>query len=256
LWEALRTELDRLEMKRRIRVVERLARYLTYKQMPFIAELLWAARAGGLSLDPIESSGLLEFVNQFWETAVGKQWLGVLRSFLDYFAQRTPEQQDDILDGPIKTGDFVRDTEDEKVRERLVEAFNTPLYPMILIANEVMQEGMDLQRSCRRVVHHDLLWNPAQIEQRIGRIDRLGSLVSQMRRLDPTAKLDVLYPIISGTIDERLYRTVKTREKWLEFLLGAPPNFSDYTFGEDEPPPLPTKLGKELAIDLGPERIR
>src|SRR5271170_2163044 len=68
------------------------------------------------------------------------------------------EQQDDILDGPIKTGDFVRDTEDEKVRERLVEAFNTPLYPMILIANEVMQEGMDLQKNCRRVVHHDLLW--------------------------------------------------------------------------------------------------
>ena len=183
LCEALSNELDRLDMKRRIRVVERLARYLTYKQMPYIVDLLGCARAGGLSMDPIESIALLEFVDQFWQMDAGKQWLERLRLFLEYFVERPPEQQDDILDGPIKTGDFVRDTEDEKARERLVEAFNTPLYPMVLIANEVMQEGIDLQKNCRRVVHHDLLWNPAQIEQRIGRIDRLGSLTSRLRSL-------------------------------------------------------------------------
>jgi hypothetical protein len=64
--------------------------------------------------------------------------------------------------------------------------------------------------------------------------------------------LDVLYPVIRGTIDERLFRTVKRREKWLEFLLGAAPNFSEYSLTDEEPPPLPDRLGTELAIDLGP----
>ncbi|MBZ0256752.1 helicase, partial [bacterium] len=118
--------------------------------------------------------------------------------------------------------------------------------------NEVMQEGLDLHKHCRRIVHHDLVWNPAQIEQRIGRIDRLGSLTNRLRKNGTSVTLDVLYPIIQGTIDERLFRTVKTREKWLEFLLGAAPNFSEYTFADEEPPPLPDRLGAELSIDLGP----
>jgi hypothetical protein len=256
LCEALSDELDCLDMKRRTRVVEQLARYLTYKQMPFMAELLGAAQINGLSVDPVESDALLAFVDQFWHTDAGKLWVGRLRAFLEYFVQRTPEQQEDILNGPIKTGDFVRDTADQDARERLVEAFNTPLYPMVLVANEVMQEGMDLQKYCRRVVHHDLLWNPAQIEQRIGRIDRLGSLISRLRGRNAAAKLEILYPIIRHTIDERMYRTVKTREKWLEFLLGAHPNFSEYSFGDEIRPPLPTRLAEELAIDLGPEHAR
>ena len=55
---------------------------------------------------------------------------------------------------------------------------------MVLIANEVMQEGLDLHRSCRRVVHHDLPWNPAQLEQRVGRVDRLGSHLMRDRERD------------------------------------------------------------------------
>jgi superfamily II DNA/RNA helicase len=70
---------------------------------------------------------------------------------------------------------------------------------MILIANEVMQEGLDLHKNCRRIIHHDLVWNPAQIEQRIGRIDRLGSLTNRLRANDSAVTLDVLYPVIRGT---------------------------------------------------------
>lgn len=94
---------------------------------------------------------------------------------------------------------------------------------MILIANEIMQEGLDLHHNCRRIIHHDLSWNPAQLEQRVGRIDRLGSKTRRMREADPTTKMDIVYPLIERTIDQRLYRKVRTREKWLEFLLGAPP---------------------------------
>ncbi|MDG2539819.1 helicase-related protein [Dyella jiangningensis] len=253
LWERQAELLSHLSPALRARTVERLARYLTYKQVPFLADLLSEARAEGISVDPVESSVLLEFFPRFWESGSGRRWLEQLGTFLRYFLQRDARQQLEILDGPIKTGDFARHTRDGESRERLREAFNTPLYPMVLIANEVMQEGLDLHKHCRRVVHHDLAWNPAQIEQRIGRIDRLGSLTSRLRETSPTATLDVLYPVIRGTVDERLFRTVKTREKWLEFLLGAPPNFSEYSFSDEMPPPLPEKLSTDLAIDLGPQ---
>lgn len=254
MWEDLTGLLDGLQRTLRVRVVEQLARYLTYKEVPFLADLLGEASQAGLALDPVESASLLDYMPAFWRTEVGNQWQGALRAFLTYFRQRDPQQQLEILDGPIKTGDFARHTRDGESRERLREAFNTPLYPMILVANEVMQEGLDLHKHCRRIVHHDLVWNPAQVEQRIGRIDRLGSLTSRLRKKDPDVTLDVLYPVICGTIDERLFRTVKTREKWLEFLLGAPPNFSEYSFTDVEPPPLPKKLAADLAIDLGPRK--
>lgn len=255
LWERQAELLASLAPDLRVRVVEQLARYLTYKQVPFLADLLVEATAAGVSVEPVESSALLGYLPKFWESAPGRRWLEQIGAFLRYFLQRDPSQQAEILDGPIRTGDFARHTRDGESRERLREAFNTPLYPMILVANEVMQEGLDLHKHCRRVVHHDLVWNPAQLEQRIGRIDRLGSLTSRLRENGSGITLDVLYPVIRGTIDERLFRTVKTREKWLEFLLGAPPNFSDYTFTDEAPLPLPEKLSADLAIDLGPRTL-
>ena len=253
LWESLTGSLEKLPPNMRVRLVEQLARYLTYKQVPFLSDLLAEVLAAGLPVEPVESAAILHFMPQFWRTASGQLWVNQLRTFLEYFVQRDPQQQLEILDGPIKTGEFARHTRDGESRERLREAFNTPLYPMILIANEVMQEGLDLHKHCRRIVHHDLVWNPAQIEQRIGRIDRLGSLTNRLRKNGSDVTLDVLYPVIRGTIDERLFRTVKTREKWLEFLLGAPPNFSEYNFTEEEPTPLPERLGTELSIELGPK---
>ena len=66
-------------------------------------------------------------------------------------------------------------------RDRLFTGFNTPLVPEVLIATTVGQEGIDLHRECRHVVHHDLPWNPATIEQRTGRVDRIGSKTERLR---------------------------------------------------------------------------
>lgn len=252
LWGYLSSELEGLDFAIRVRVIERLARFLTYRHVPFLADLLTAARAGGLDIESIESRPLLEFIDGFWLTPAGRPWLERLRAFLRYFRGRDGSQQRDILDGPMSTGDLVRQTGESESRERLREAFNTPLYPVILIANEVMQEGLDLHRQCRRVVHHDLSWNPAQLEQRVGRIDRLGSLTLKLRERDPAATLDILYPLVHRTIDDRLYRTVKGRERWLEFLLGARPDFAEYALADEEPAELPAEFAMELRIDLQP----
>jgi hypothetical protein len=44
----------------------------------------------------------------------------------------------------------------------------------LLITTDVLSEGLDLQRGSV-IVHLDLPWNPARLEQRVGRVRRLGS---------------------------------------------------------------------------------
>jgi hypothetical protein len=62
----------------------------------------------------------------------------------------------------------------------------------------------------------------------------------------------VLYPLIERTIDIRLDRTVRAREKWLEFLLGAAPDFDEYNLADEPINDLPQRFADALRVDLGP----
>src|SRR5438477_10564566 len=42
----------------------------------------------------------------------------------------------------------------------------------ILLATDAAREGVNLQGSCADLIHFDVPWNPARMEQRNGRIDR------------------------------------------------------------------------------------
>jgi superfamily II DNA/RNA helicase len=44
----------------------------------------------------------------------------------------------------------------------------------VLLATDAAGEGLNLHRGCRVVVNFELPWNPMRLEQRIGRVDRLG----------------------------------------------------------------------------------
>jgi superfamily II DNA or RNA helicase len=45
---------------------------------------------------------------------------------------------------------------------------------MLLLATDAAAEGLNLHARCRTVVHYELPWSPARIEQRTGRVDRIG----------------------------------------------------------------------------------
>jgi superfamily II DNA or RNA helicase len=45
---------------------------------------------------------------------------------------------------------------------------------MVLLATDAAGEGLNLHRACRLVVNLELPWNPMRLEQRIGRVDRIG----------------------------------------------------------------------------------
>lgn len=119
------------------------------------------------------------------------------------------------------TGSFV-----SSERDRLFTGFNTPLVPEVLIVTAVGQEGIDLHRECRHVVHHDLPWNPATLEQRTGRIDRIGSKAERLRingngNNDNTGLLNVVVPYIAGTYDEHRFRVVHGRAHLFEVTMGG-----------------------------------
>ena len=107
-------------------------------------------------------------------------------------------------------------------RDRLFIGFNTPLVPEILIVTTVGQEGIDLHRECRHVIHHDLPWNPATLEQRTGRVDRIGSKTERLRgNGNGDCFLDVAVPYIAGTYDEHRFRVVQGRAHVFEVTMGG-----------------------------------
>ena len=110
----------------------------------------------------------------------------------------------------LANGDVQRET-----RRRLMLAFNTPFFPEILIASSVMGEGVDLHLNCRHVIHHDLDWNPSVLEQRTGRLDRIGSHSERSRQ-----PIVVYEPFLEATQDEKQYRVVKDRERWFNVIMG------------------------------------
>jgi hypothetical protein len=97
-------------------------------------------------------------------------------------------------------------------RDAMAEAFRTALAPWILVATNVGSEGIDLHRYSRHLVHFDLEWNPARLEQREGRIDRLGRVLSEPAR--------IYYLLVKDTYDERMFHQLIARQRWHGILLG------------------------------------
>lgn len=139
-----------------------------------------------------------------------------------------------------------------ETRDRAVAAFNTPLYPDVMVATPVLAEGIDLHRSCRRVVHHDLPWNPAKLEQRTGRVDRVGSLAEHLREQDGTTRIEVSLPYMDGTYDQFIFSRVMARRREFRCLLGSPPEWEDDELAdEDRGEPIAEELVERLQVRLG-----
>lgn len=57
-------------------------------------------------------------------------------------------------------------------RTNVQRAFNEA--GVLLLATDAASEGLNLHARCRLVIHFELPWTPARLEQRTGRVDRLG----------------------------------------------------------------------------------
>lgn len=132
------------------------------------------------------------------------------------------------------------------VRERVIALFNTPFSPDLLVASSVMGEGIDLHQECRFVIHHDLDWNPSVLEQRTGRLDRIGALAEREGK-----DIEVYEPFLAGTHDEKMFRVVKDRAQWFDIVMGRPSGADEHaTDAEESRIPLHRAIVDALAMDL------
>lgn len=132
------------------------------------------------------------------------------------------------------------------IRERLIVQFNTPFSPDLLVASSVMGEGIDLHQECRFVIHHDLDWNPSVLEQRTGRLDRIGALAEREGK-----NIEIYEPYLAGTHDEKMFRVVKDRAQWFDVVMGRPTGADEHvTDAEETRVQLHNKIREALAMDL------
>jgi len=133
-----------------------------------------------------------------------------------------------------------------EARRRLMLAFNTPFSPEILIASSVLAEGVDLHLDCRFVIHHDLSWNPSTIEQRTGRVDRIGAKAERARK-----PIHVYLPFVTATQDEKMFRVLRDRERWFSVVMGEKYQTDEQTTDKlAERIPFPEHAAKALAFNL------
>ena len=80
----------------------------------------------------------------------------------------------------------------------------------VLLCTDAAAEGLNFQ-FCGALVNYDMPWNPMRVEQRIGRIDRLG-------QAHPVIRIVNLH--YEGTVETDVYRALRSRIGLFESVVG------------------------------------
>ena len=94
-------------------------------------------------------------------------------------------------------------------KQDLVDRIRSGILSVIL-ATDAASEGLNLQ-TASYLISYDLPWNPMRVEQRIGRIDRIG-------QRHPT--VTVRNYVIPGTVEESVYQALASRIDIFSGLVG------------------------------------
>jgi hypothetical protein len=106
----------------------------------------------------------------------------------------------------------------------------------ILIGTEAASEGLNLQ-TCGVLINFDVPWNPMRVEQRIGRIDRIGQTHK---------KVWIRNYFYEESVEATIYRRLEDRITWFETVVG-------------ELQPILARIAtaiRDLAMSKGAERAR
>lgn len=146
---------------------------------------------------------LIDLLTKYWAQYPDKKIIlfSYYRETLHYLNERLGE---DGFKPLLLMGGMSRSKHD------VINDFKSSRAYKILIASEVASEGVDLQFSSV-LINYDLPWNPMRVEQRIGRIDRIGQ---------KEERILIQNFFYADTLDERIYRRLYERLDIFRYALG------------------------------------
>jgi SNF2 family DNA or RNA helicase len=184
-----------------LRSVARLAGSSPAAAAPTLAKIGWddlAGRARALSA-PAKTAVLLD---QLARHAAGRDKVLVFTAFRQTLDQMAGQVAAAGIPAAIYHGSLPRAD-----KERAIAAFREQA--PVMLSTESAGEGRNLQ-FCHVMVNMDLPWNPMQIEQRLGRLHRVGQ--------DRDVLLTNL--VARGTIEEQVLRVLEAKINLFELVVG------------------------------------
>lgn len=100
--------------------------------------------------------------------------------------------------------------------DTVINVFNSPFGPDVLVVTDKLSEGIDLHRYCRHLIHYELDPSPIRTVQRNGRLRRVNSWAAVTG-----LPIRFAYPAFTGTRDHRLVQIMKKRISSFSLLLGG-----------------------------------
>ena len=180
-----------------LRSVARLAGSSPAAAAPTLAKIGWddLARRGSLLTAPAKVAVLLDRLGRFTQAGQKVLVFTAFRQTLELLTDQVPGAA--VYHGSLPRAE----------KERTIAAFRDEA--QVLLSTESAGEGRNLQ-FCHVMVNMDLPWNPMQIEQRLGRLHRVGQ------------EHDVLLTnlVASGTIEEQVLRVLEAKINLFELVVG------------------------------------
>jgi ATP-dependent helicase HepA len=187
-----------------------------------------------------------------WLLAQAPRWREAREKTLVFVAHReTLEMLRTALShrGQLATGAFHEELPPAR-RDLEVARFREAAGPSLLISTEAGGEGRNFE-FCRRLVLFDLPWKPSVVEQRIGRLDRIGRRVP----------VEIVYFRPPGGIGADAARLFESLGLFREPLAGVEPELAQVertleTVASDAAASLPDDACAALVADVGAARTR
>jgi SNF2 family DNA or RNA helicase len=147
-------------------------------------------------------NALITQLSYYWKLNPGKKVIlfSFFKATLRYLRERL---QKDGVPSELLYGGLDKDI--------AIRRFHESSDVNLLLASEVAAEGVDLQFSSL-VINYDLPWNPMRVEQRIGRIDRIGQ---------KEKKILIWNFFYEDSVDDRIYMRLYQKLGLFEEALGG-----------------------------------
>lgn len=220
IWRRFSKELESITVEQRIDLSEIVSHYLTSD------EFLYLSLLPNIGPGDLDANAL---AHKIWDVETAGEPIGRrVQRFIVHSSKLEKKSLEGLIadmgeryKGYRKTNaseaiiEVVTGGDDLDKKLRTVTAFKAPFAPYILVSTNVLSEGVDLHTECRTVYHYDHEWNPATLEQKNGRVDRVGSRAER----DGTVVL-LNYPFLKGTQDQKAREVVKARASWFNTVMG------------------------------------